>query len=165
MESTPISIADVRLFELKTFEDQRGWLSEVYRMDEIDHTPAMAYISVTRPGLARGPHEHRLQTDLFAFTGPGDFQLYLYDARPESPTHGQSFEARLGESRPAAVLIPPRVIHAYRCVSEGDGTVLNLPDKLYAGSGRSEVVDEVRHEDNPQSPFFSVFDYQLFINE
>lgn len=164
MQSVEMPIADVRLFELKTFEDKRGWLAEIYRMDEIDHTPAMAYVSQTLPGLARGPHEHRLQTDLFAFVGPGDFQVYLYDARPESPTHGQHFEATVGVERPVALLIPPRVIHAYRCVSEGEGCVINLPDKLYAGSGRSETVDEIRHEDNPDSPFFSVFDYQLFDN-
>ena len=50
--------------------------------------PAMAYISMTRPGVARGPHEHREQADYFAFIGPSNFKVYLWDARDDSPTRG-----------------------------------------------------------------------------
>ena len=48
----------------------------------------MAYISQTLPGIVRGPHEHNDQTDYFAFIGPSDFELTLWDARAESPTFG-----------------------------------------------------------------------------
>lgn len=157
-------IDDVILRELRQFTDARGWLAEIYRADEYDHQPAMAYISQTLPGVARGPHEHRLQTDLFIFAGPGAFTVYLYDNRPESPTHRASFSATFGADRQALLIVPPRVVHAYRCVSDAEGLVINLPDKLFAGPGKKQPVDEIRHEDDPESPFYGAFDRALFMD-
>ena len=43
--------------------------------------------------------------------------------------------------------MPPGVVHAYRNLSRAErGLVLNYPDRLYAGTGRREPVDEIRHE-------------------
>ena len=69
---------------LSAYRDRRGWLTELYREDELAAAlrPVMAYVSETLPGVARGPHEHVDQTDYFAFLGPGEFRLYLWDARP-----------------------------------------------------------------------------------
>src|SRR5258705_9960094 len=52
-------IRDVVVRELRKFDDRRGWLTELFRHDELaaEFFPAMAYISSTRPGIARGPHE------------------------------------------------------------------------------------------------------------
>jgi dTDP-4-dehydrorhamnose 3,5-epimerase len=165
MTDIPTGIADAILRELKPFRDPRGWLAEIYRADAYDHQPAMAYISQTHPGVARGPHEHRLQTDLFVFAGPGAFAVYLYDNRPESSTHAASYSETFGADRPALLIVPPRVIHAYRCVSKVEGLVINLPDKLYAGPNKQLPVDEVRHEDDPKSPFYRAFERELFVNE
>ncbi len=43
---------------LKKHSDERGWLMEVFRADELapEFFPVMTYISATRPGVARGPH-------------------------------------------------------------------------------------------------------------
>ena len=54
---------------------------------------------------------------------------------------------------PVAVLVPPRVVHAYKCISEEKGLVVNLPDKLYAGVQRKQEVDEIRHEDKQEAQF------------
>jgi dTDP-4-dehydrorhamnose 3,5-epimerase len=59
----------------------------------------------------------------------------------------------VGEDNPVTVLVPPGVVHAYRCISDTKGLVVNLPDKLYAGEQRKEEVDEIRHEDKTDSPF------------
>ena len=165
MQTIDTGIADVIAKELVRYSDARGWLTEIYRMDEVNHLATMAYISITHPRTARGPHEHRLQTDYFIFAGPGDFRVYLYDNRPESPTHGKSYSETFGQDRPTMMIIPPRIIHAYRCVSEVDSVVINLPDRLYAGAGKKETVDEIRHEDAAESPFYSAFDRKLFMNE
>lgn len=52
-----------------------------------------------------------------------------------------------------SVVIPPGVVHAYKNIGSVDGVVMNFPDRLYAGPGRTEPVDEIRHEDDPESPF------------
>ncbi len=72
-------IDDVIVYPLKKFVDERGWLCELFRHDEIakDFYPAMAYISVTEPQTTRGPHEHIDQADLFCFLGTSNFKLRL----------------------------------------------------------------------------------------
>jgi dTDP-4-dehydrorhamnose 3,5-epimerase len=148
-------IDGVVLRPLARFEDRRGWLVELFRRDELPekHFPAMAYVSQTEPGVARGPHEHRDQTDIFAFIGPGDFKLYLWDTRPDSPTRGRRQTLLVGESNRQLVVVPPGVVHAYRNVGDVPGLVFNAPNRLYAGWDKKEPVDEIRHEDRPQSPF------------
>ncbi len=148
------SIDGVLVRSLSRHEDERGWLCELYRSDEWDHQAAMCYASWTLPGRARGPHEHVYQSDCFAFLGPGTFRLYLWDARQESETCRCRMRLDVGEEKPVVVLVTPRVVHAYKCVSAEKGLVVNLPDKLYAGVGRKREVDEIRHEDKEESPFF-----------
>jgi dTDP-4-dehydrorhamnose 3,5-epimerase len=150
------SIDGVVVRPLRRHEDHRGWLAELYRCDELDYRPAMCYLSLTYPGKARGPHEHVYQSDLFAFIEAGTFRVYLWDTRKESPTylHRMRFEA--GADNPLVVLVPPRVVHAYRCISSGPGIVINLPDRLYKGIGRSEEVDEIRHEESTGVSYFSL---------
>jgi dTDP-4-dehydrorhamnose 3,5-epimerase-like enzyme len=136
-------------------KDQRGWLAELYREDELpapEH-PVMAYVSETVPGVARGPHEHVDQTDYFAFLGPGEFLLYLWDARPASPTRGHRIRAAVGESNKQCVVVPPGVVHAYKNVGTAPGWVFNAPNRLFAGPGKHDPVDEIRHEDRADSPY------------
>jgi len=115
--------------------------------------PVMAYLSMTRPGVVRGPHEHRKQTDFFAFAGPSDFEVTLWDNRPGSPTFGRREVFVLGASRPATLIAPPGVVHAYRNVGKVEGWVLNFANRLYKGPGRTEPVDEIRYEGDPNSQY------------
>jgi len=135
---------------LQVFGDSRGWLAEVFRADETEYVPAMSYLSLTRPGVARGPHEHREQTDYFCFTG--SFRLYLWDNRQGSPTYGQKIVFDT-EGRPCVAVVPPGVVHAYKNVGVADALVINLPDRLFKGTGKASPVDEIRHEDDLSSPF------------
>ena len=149
------SIKDVIVRDLQTFNDRRGWLTELFRHDELpaEFHPVMAYVSSTRPGIARGPHEHVDQADLFCFLGPSDFKLRLWDNRPDSPTYRYAMTLIVGEAAPHAVVIPKGVVHAYQNIGEKDGIVINCANRLYKGEGRREDVDEIRHEDDPDTIF------------
>jgi dTDP-4-dehydrorhamnose 3,5-epimerase len=140
---------------LKFHRDARGWLIELFRQDQLEEGswPRMTYASMTLPGVTRGPHEHRDQTDGFAFFGPSDFRLYAWDTRAGSPTFGHRRVWVVGESNPTAVWIPPGVVHAYRNVGAVPGLVFNAPNRLYAGWGRNEPVDEIRHEEADPAAF------------
>ncbi|MBL7995669.1 dTDP-4-dehydrorhamnose 3,5-epimerase family protein [bacterium] len=149
------SIEGVIVNDLKKISDRRGWLMELFRHDELAENdyPAMAYISMTEPGIARGPHEHEEQSDLFCFLGPSDFKLYLWDNRKNSPTYLFKTTLVLGESKPASVIIPPGVAHGYKNVGNKEGMVFNCANRLYAGKNKKERVDEIRHEEDPDTPF------------
>jgi dTDP-4-dehydrorhamnose 3,5-epimerase len=146
-------LKDLIIKKLDKNTDARGWLSEIWREDESAYRPAMAYVSITESEAIRGPHEHKKQSDGFVFLGPGNFELYLWDNRPDSPTFKETLEMEVGESNPVFVLVPPGIVHGYKCISEKAAYCINLPDALYAGVGKKEAVDEIRHEKDPQSPF------------
>jgi dTDP-4-dehydrorhamnose 3,5-epimerase len=133
--------------------DNRGWLTEIYRQDDNLFNPAMGYISVTKPGVVRGPHEHVHQTDCFIFVGPGSFELYLWDNREDSQTKNEYMKISAGQDNPTKVIVPPGVVHGYKCISNTDGYCLNLPDKLYRGREKKEEVDEIRWENQNNSKF------------
>jgi len=148
-------IKDVIIKELKLHHDQRGWLAELFRHDEIPEKfhPVMSYVSMTKPDVARGPHEHEDQADMFCFIGPSTFRLYLWDNRPDSPTYKKAFRIEGGESNPLMVIVPAGVVHGYKNVGKVDGVVYNAPNRLFAGRDRQETIDEIRHENDPDSPF------------
>src|SRR5262249_950343 len=140
---------------LSFFKDARGWLCELFRHDELAAMfhPAMCYVSMTEPGVARGPHEHVEQADYFAFIGPSNFKVYLWDNRGKSPALGNCEMRICGETAPAALIVPAGVVHAYKNVGSGPGIVFNAPNRLYKGPGKKEPVDEIRHEESATSPF------------
>lgn len=147
-------IKDVIIKKLEKFEDERGWLTEIFRSDELGgYQPVMSYVSSTKPGVIRGPHEHEFQSDCFVFLGPGMFELSLWDRRESSETNGESVKIEVGENNPTLVIVPPGVVHGYKCIGEKDAWSINLPDKLYKGENKSEEVDEIRWETDPKSPY------------
>lgn len=149
------AIDGVTIRPVKRHMDQRGWLLECFRTDELDPemVPPMAYISLTNPGIARGPHEHVEQADNFVFLGPSTFRVYLWDARKGSATFGHKQVVEGGADNPLSVIVPPGVVHAYQNVGDEAGLVFNAPNRLHAGVGRREPVDEIRHEDREGSPY------------
>jgi dTDP-4-dehydrorhamnose 3,5-epimerase len=149
------TIEGVIVRPLSKHHDQRGWLCELFRQDELpeEFHPMMAYLSVTEPGVTRGPHEHVDQADCFCFVGPSDFKVYLWDTRKSSPTRGVCQKLVVGQSRPMLLIVPAGVVHAYRNVGKGPGLVFNCPNRLYRGWGRAEPIDEIRHEERQESPF------------
>lgn len=146
------SIPGVIIKPLKRFTDPRGWLIELFRDDELPEgfEPVMGYISMTHPGVTRGPHEHEFQSDGFVFLS-GEFTLFLWENRPGNPPKAE--QHIVGEEGPCFVVVPPGVVHGYKNTGNTDALVLNFPDKLYAGWGKSEPVDEIRHEHDEASPF------------
>ena len=155
MEFERGKIQDVEVKALRKFVDERGWLTEIFRHDELNEEfyPAMSYVSLSRPGVTRGPHEHVDQADLFVFIGPSNFKLVLWDNRKESPTYRNKMAMVVGEDAPTSVLVPKGVVHGYRNVGGKDGVVINCPNRLFMGENKKEEIDELRHEIDPDSPF------------
>ena len=153
------TIEGIHVYPLVKCVDERGLLVETFRLDSLPEglSPVMSYVSYTEPETSRGPHEHESQTDIFAFLGPGNFKVYLWDNRRQSSTFCNKMIVFAGTDNPATVVVPPGVVHAYRNISKTErGMVINYPDKLYAGGQKKELVDEIRHEDEKDA-FFQDF--------
>jgi len=142
-------IDGVIIQKLTVHNDERGFLVEIYRSDNLPEglRPEMSYVSFTKPGISRGPHEHLKQTDIFCFIGPGTFMAKLWDNRNYSKTYRNYMEIIGGENNPILLIIPAQVVHGYKNISNEHGMVINCPNQLYRGWQKKEEVDEIRHEE------------------
>ena len=149
MKFIEAAIEGVEISYLTTYIDDRGSLIEVFRNDEISKSfmPVMGYVSVTKPGVIRGPHEHEEQADMFCFIGPSTFRLKLWDNRVNGLTYNNKMTLDLGEDHPARVIVPKGVVHGYKNIGTINGTVYNFPNRLY----NTDNVDEIRHEADPEN--------------
>jgi dTDP-4-dehydrorhamnose 3,5-epimerase len=59
----------------------------------------------------------------------------------------------VGADNPQAIIVPKGVVHAYKNVSTEKGVVINCPNRLYMGAGKLNEIDEIRHEDDPDTIF------------
>ena len=146
-------IKDVVVYELKRYYDDRGWLAELFRHDDLDEEfyPTMSYISFTNPGVQRGPHEHVDQADLFCFIGPSTFNIRLWDNRPDSPTYNHMMSLFVGDRRSKSggrsERRRSRLPERRRDRWHGD----QLPEPSVHGRRQTEPIDEIRHEDDPET--------------
>ena len=150
-EEAPSKIDGVVIFDLysETHDDERGELLEIARIDWVRPSSiSMAYVSVTNPGVTRGPHKHENQSDWFYFMPGTKCQVGLIDDRPTSRTRGVVKLIDITPDDRLSIVIPPGVIHWYKNLSESCMmTVINLPSELYRGFDYKEPVDEVRYEE------------------
>ena len=139
-------IHDVVIRHLKKSVDERGWFAKLFREDEVEQQfkPITSYISVTHPDIVRRGHKDVDQADMFAFIGPSNFEVYLWNTRKNSPTLQYKFVFITGGDVKKSVIIPPGVVHAYKT----GGKVLSFPNRLFAGKGKKEPIDEIRHEEH-----------------
>lgn len=124
-------IDGVRIKELRALPDERGFLMEILRSDdEIFERFGQVYMTVAYPGVVKGWHYHKVQTDFFTVV-KGMMKIVLYDARPDSPTGGEVNEFFMGELNPLLITIPPGVLHGMKAIGTEPGYVVNCPTEPY----------------------------------
>lgn len=124
-------IDGVAVKRLKVIPDERGFLMEMLRSDDEEFDRfGQVYLTATYPGVIKGWHMHRRQDD-YVVCVRGMIKLVLYDARDDSPTKGEVSELFPGESNPILVRIPRGVHHGWKCISEHEALVVNVPNELY----------------------------------
>ena len=65
----------------------------------------------------KGLHMHYLQWDWWRVV-QGRMLVGLYDARPDSKTHGKSVSFEMNTETPTALAIPPGVAHGYYALED-----------------------------------------------
>ncbi len=124
-------IEGVKIKKLRVIPDERGRLMEMLRDDdEIFRKFGQVYLTTAYPGVVKGWHYHKKQTDNFAVVS-GMMKVALYDGRKDSPTHGEVNEFFMGVHNPILIQIPPFVYHGFKCISESEALVVNIPTEVY----------------------------------
>ncbi len=124
-------IEGVKIKNLRVIPDERGRLMEILRSDdELFIKFGQVYLSTTYPGVVKGWHMHKKQWDNVCCVH-GMIKLVIYDGREDSPTHGEINEFFIGVHNPKLVQIPPGIYHGWKCISQEEALVINIPTELY----------------------------------
>ncbi len=124
-------IQGVQVRPLKQIHDERGYLMEMLRTDWPEYERfAQSYITIAYPGIVKGWHYHKKQTDHFVVVN-GTAKVVCYDPRDGSPTRGKVTELFAGERNPLLIKIPPLVIHGFKAIGGEPVYVVNFPTELY----------------------------------
>ena len=124
-------IEDVKVRPLRFIPDERGYLLEILRSDWVEFDKfGQVYMTAAYPGVVKGWHYHKLQTDHFVCIH-GMAKVVLYDRREGSPTQGEVNEFFIGEQNPCLIRIPPNVVHGFKGVGQDVALIVNVPTELY----------------------------------
>jgi len=135
--------------KLKVIPDERGYLMEMLRSDdEFFQKFGQIYLTVAYPGVVKGWHYHKVQTDHFVAVS-GMVKVVLYDRREGSCTHGEVNEFFMGEQNPILLVIPPFVAHGMKGVGTKPGMIVNCPTEVYKYDDPDEFRIDPHNNDIP----------------
>ena len=124
-------IEGVMVRDLRMIPDERGYLMEMLRSDwpEFERF-GQVYVTAVYPGVVKGWHYHKIQTDHFICVH-GMAKVVLYDDREGSKTRGEINEFFMGWQRPRLLKIPAGVLHGFKGIGEEMALIINVPTELY----------------------------------
>lgn len=142
-------IDGVKIKKLSMFPDERGRLMEILRADDdLFIKFGQLYMTTAYPGVVKGWHYHKIQTDNFVVV-KGMMKVVLYDGRTDSATLGEINEFFMGVHNPLLLQIPPYVFHGFKCISEEDAIVINCPTEVYYYKNPDEYRVHPHNNDIP----------------
>jgi len=142
-------IEGVIVHRLKVIPDERGRLMEIVRRDDPFFSSfGQVYLTTVYPGVVKAWHYHKIQTDAFTCV-KGMVKVALYDDRDGSRTRGLVNEHYIGEHNPCLIVIPPGVYHGWKCISECEAYIVNMPSEPYNRSDPDEYRADPHEGDIP----------------
>ncbi len=138
-------IDGVRVVELVTHEDDRGYLTEIARHAAdpephgVVHQFGQVYL-VGNParGTVRAFHKHEELWDWF-FISHGSAKFVLRDDRPRSSSYGAMMTIIASARKPRLIVVPPGVYHGWMSL-EDDTQLVSTASHAY----NREKPDEIR---------------------
>jgi len=125
-------IEGVRTKKLRVIPDERGRVMEILRADDdLFEQFGQVYMTTTYPHVVKAWHYHKVQDDNIAVV-KGMIKLVLYDSREISSTRGEINEFFIGGHNPLLVHVPKMVYHGWKCVSEEEAIIINVPTEVYS---------------------------------
>jgi dTDP-4-dehydrorhamnose 3,5-epimerase len=142
-------IAGVELIPLSRNTDKRGELVELSIFDQEREPLVHVYQVFAAPGSVRAWVYHKRQFDRLAYT-MGEFEVVLFDLRPDSDTYLMLNVFHLGTANSAVLRIPPFVAHGVKNSGKEWASFVNMPTRRYdaAHPDKSRIT-----KDDPRIPY------------
>ena len=137
-------IKGVKLIDLVTHEDDRGYLTEIARRDDspephgVVHQFGQVYL-VGDParGTIRAFHKHEELWDWF-FISHGSAKFILRDDRADSSTYEEMMTVIASARKPKLIVVPPGVLHGWMSL-EDDTQLVSTASHTYDHENPDEV--------------------------
>jgi dTDP-4-dehydrorhamnose 3,5-epimerase len=116
---------------LTTHADERGRLTEIWRMSDDGHGFGQIYLTSCAAGVVKAWHKHRLQWDRW-YCVAGAAKVGIHDGE-------QSQTVILSADRPQLLTIPAGLFHGFTpCWGHREAVILNLPSREYDAANPDE---------------------------
>ena len=124
-------IKGVRVKSLSKHVDERGWVMEGLRRDDVGFQEfGMVCAARIMPKIVKAWHLHKKQTDNFICLC-GSIKIVLYDDREGSETRGRINEFFMGDDQQILVSIPAGVFHGMKNMGNKPAMIINTATKAY----------------------------------
>jgi dTDP-4-dehydrorhamnose 3,5-epimerase len=132
----------VRVYDLKTNLDERGFFAELFRHDwkELleDDSVVQTNLSYSYPGMVRAWHRHnRGQVDYFIVL-EGSLKICAYDDNQKSTTCGQLDEILASGRRLQVVRVPGHYWHGTKALGDKASLTVYCVNRLYDAKNPDE---------------------------
>lgn len=128
-------IIGVELIKRDTHSDDRGHLTEIYRVDEPYHQiyggplRQVYIVENEEKSVIRAFHKHKELWDFF-YISHGSAKFILIDDRPESETYGAMNVFVLSRMNKALLIVPPGVFHGWMSLTS-DTQLVSIASHTY----------------------------------
>ena len=133
-----LSLAGLKLIELKIFGDERGFFTERYQLERFaGYGLPTSFIqdnhSRSKPGVIRGLHyQHSPAQGKLVGVIRGRILDVAVDLRKDSPTYGKHEAVELSDENGRLLWIPPGFAHGFCVLGDEPADVMYKVDGAYA---------------------------------
>ena len=142
----PTIFEDIKLFELASYDDDRGFFREVFNKEvELLIGEKINFVqdneSRSKYRVLRGLHfqEHPFEQSKLIRVSHGEIQDVAVDIRPESDTYGQWESFILSSSNNRSLFVPRGFAHGFLVLSQ-EAVVNYKVDNYYDSNSESGIV-------------------------
>lgn len=114
-----------KIKKLKVHKDERGWLVELLKSNELEEPVRQIHITSIKPGCVRGNHYHSKRIEWF-FLIVGEAKVFLQDIKTK-----KRIFFKLSEKEPKVITIYPYISHAVKNTGKNTAYLVAAQSDIY----------------------------------
>lgn len=116
---------EYKIKELNIHSDERGWLVEMLKRNELKKDIKQIYVATIKPRKIRGNHYHLKRTEWFFMVG-GNGEIYLEDLKTK-----EKICLKLSSRKPKVITVFPKIAHAVKNTSKKTIYLVSAQNTIY----------------------------------
>jgi len=127
-----------KMKELEIHSDNRGWLVELLKANQLEKPVKQIHIASIKPGCVRGNHYHSKRIEWF-FIVAGKVELSLQDIKTK-----EKICFRLSSKKPKVVTIFPNISHVVKNIGKEIVYLVSAQSDIYNHRNPDTFLREIK---------------------